>query len=169
MRIQAADYFDLEEMQTNLLTIGCYIFHDRDLENICQDVKWIQVQPNFFCGEGDHVLDILQHKVQHYTQNFYKLDFISGNIGQGIDTYTDQWHDDAQENMDIQFLCYQSTLSNDDGGALEMQCFDGVTRSYLPCMGDVVVMNHRNLLVHRVNPLKNQCQRIVCNVSYRYA
>jgi hypothetical protein len=90
-------------------------------------------------------------------------------VWSGIDHYSDQWHDDAREKMDIQFLCYQTTMTEQEGGALEMQCFDGITRQYFPRVGDVAVINHRNLLVHRVGPIRTNRARIVCNAAYRYA
>lgn len=168
MIIQAVDQFDLNEMQTDLLTIGCYVFHDTDLENICPNVTWTERHPGYCIGDSPGTLDLLRDRISHYTKDFYKLEWMFGAIGSGVDFYADQWHDDAREKIDIQFLCYQTTLLPEEGGALEMQCFDGITRQYFPRIGDVAVMNHRNLLVHRVGPLYTKRRRIVCSSAYKY-
>jgi hypothetical protein len=169
MIIQAADQFNLEDLHVSLLTTGCYVFHDAMLENICQDVVWQAESPRFSRGCDTRACDILQSRVAYHTQDFFPLELIDSFVASGIDYYTDQWHNDAGEKMDLQFLCYQTTLSTEEGGSLEMQCFDGITRQYFPRVGDVVVINHKDLLVHRVNPIRNGCARIVCGVVYRYA
>ena len=169
MIIQAVDEFNLEDLQVDLLTIGCYVFHDPVLENICQNVIWQAESPRFSRGTDIKAIEILQSRIAYHTQDFFPLELINSFVASGIDYYTDQWHDDAREKMDLQFLCYQTTLTMEDGGSLEMQCFDGITRQYFPRIGDVAVINHRNLLVHRVNPINNGCARIVCGVVYRYA
>jgi len=169
MIIGAADQFNLEDLQISLLTTGCYVFHDAMLENICQDVKWQQESPGFYRGCDTRACDILQSRVAYHTKDFFSLQLINSYVWSGIDHYSDQWHDDAREKMDIQFLCYQTTMTEQEGGALEMQCFDGITRQYFPRVGDVAVINHRNLLVHRVGPIRTDRARIVCNAAYRYA
>lgn len=168
MRIQAVNQFDVTEMYTDLLTIGCYVFHDPVLENICHDVDWVEIQPDLFYSSTTHEVDILKERVQHHVQDFFKLNFVSGGMCRGVDGYVYNWHNDENEKIDIQFLCYQCTLDLEDGGTLEMQCFDGITRSYSPRMGDVMVMNHRNLLIHRVTPLKKGRTRMSCTASYKY-
>lgn len=169
MIIQAADQFNLEDMQISLLTIGCYVFHDPVLENICEDVVWQQESQGFNRGHDTRATDLLQSRIAHHTQGFFPLQLINSYVWSGIDDYSDKWHDDAREKMDIQFLCYQTTLTVEEGGALEMQCFDGITRQYFPRIGDVAVINHRNLLVHRVGKINTDRARIVCNAAYRYA
>jgi len=169
MIIQAVEQFNLDDLQVDLLTIGCYVFHDPVLENICKNVTWHEESPGFCRGINTQATDILQSRIRYHTQDFFPLELINSYVWSGIDHYSDQWHDDAREKMDIQFLCYQTTMTEQEGGALEMQCFDGITRHYYPRIGDVAVINHRNLLVHRVGPIHTNRERIVCNAAYRYA
>lgn len=169
MRIQAVDQFNIDEMYTDLLTLGYYVFHDAELENLCQDIQWIEIWPGLYHSSTLIELDILKKRIDHHTQDFLKLDFVMGGTCQGLDGKVCEWHDDANQKIDLQFLCYQCDLEPKDGGALEMQCFDGITRSYHPRMGDVMIMNHKNLLVHRVTPLTGDHARIACSASYKYA
>lgn len=168
MKVTAVETFDLNDMLAELLSVGCYVFHDAELENICENVSWTQEEANFYVGDKPEATDKLQEIVSLRTQGFYELDLVNSLIWKGISHYSDQWHTDDNENLDIQFLCYQTTLAEAEGGALEMQCFDGITRSYYPVMGDVAVINHRDHLLHRVGPLYSSKPRIVCNAAYRY-
>ncbi len=169
MQIKAEPSFDVNSMHLSMMLYGFYCYHDSDLESIVpEDIEFDASTTQF----GDYGIttcqaatDVLVNTQQwRYEECFGKLSLERSVVYFGIDNGVGVWHTDHRENIKIQAMCYQSDLTETDGGSLRIKCYDGIERWYYPKNGDVVLTNHSPDVVHKIDKLLTDKKRIVINM-----
>jgi hypothetical protein len=169
--IEANNIFNAEEMHFGLMVYGFYCYHDKILESIVpKNIKW-KHEPNEIGPYGVAncfpATEILKTQLEKYKIIYPNLKFIYSNAYYNIDTGVNVWHTDKRENITLQVMCYQSDFDIEDGGSLQIKCYDGIERHYYPKNGDVVIMNHVKETEHKIDKILTDKKRIVINMVMR--
>jgi hypothetical protein len=167
--IEANKEFNSADMHLELMIYGVYCYHDTILENIIpENIEWKhtvnRVGPYAVtdCPSASKILkDTQLHKYREY---FPDLEFINSSTYYNVDNGVNIWHTDKRENIKIQAICYQTNFYTEDGGSLQIKCYDGIERHYYPKNGDVILMNHATDLVHRIDTILTDKKRIAINM-----
>lgn len=167
--IKANAEFNLEQMHEDLMVYGYYCYHDDALINIVDksDVKWEEELNGYGISKCDSATKRFEETQLHKFSELYpNLKLIRSVIYYGIDKGVGVWHTDAREHLSIQAMCYQEDFDIDEGGSLQIQCYDGVERHYYPKNGDVVIMNHTTDTVHKIDTILTNKKRVVLNMVF---
>lgn len=170
--VQSDEIFNEENMHLSLLLYGFYCYHDEQLKDIVpKNIEW-SFSPSIFgkyaqgiCEEASKILEETQfHKYKIFSPD---LKIIRSNVYLNIENGVGVWHNDDRENLTMQALCYQTDFDEKDGGSLQVRCHDGIERHYYPKNGDIVLLNHKKTLWHKIDAIKTDKERIVINLVMR--
>lgn len=167
--IKANTEFNLEQMHEDLMVYGYYCYHDDVLMNIVDksNVQWEDESNGYGISKCEEATKVFEQTQLHKFSELYpNLKLIRSVIYYGIDKGVGVWHTDAREHLSIQAMCYQEDFDIDEGGSLQIQCYDGVERHYYPKNGDVVIMNHTTDTVHKIDTILTDKKRVVLNMVF---
>jgi hypothetical protein len=164
-QLKAYESFDPEKMHEQLYLSGVYCFFEPKLMSIVTETDWIYegcghnfayLKDNIACKKSEELL-------LEYFLKVFDVKLRKTHIFSGIDKISDQWHDDAEEKIFIQTLCYQEDLNEEDGGCIRLRCLDDAERYFYPKNGHVLVINHHLNVEHKVDLITSDKKRIVVN------
>lgn len=167
--IEANTEFKSADMHLDLMIYGFYCYHDTILESIVpENIEWehtvnrVGPYAATICPSASKILEETQlHKYKDY---YPDLKVIRTITYYNVDDGAEVWHTDKRENITIQAICYQTNFYTEDGGSLQIKCYDGIERHYYPKNGDVILMNHATDIEHRVDTILTDKKRIAINM-----
>jgi len=162
--------FDLQKMHEYLLIYGYYCYHDDDLRNIVskESIVWEDEINGYASAEcSSSTKYFVDTQVKKFKELYPNLKLITSGIYYGIEEGVGVWHTDSREKMTIQALCYQEDFQIDEGGSLQIKCYDGIERHYYPKNGDVMIINHAIDITHKIDIILVNKKRIVLNMVFQ--
>lgn len=162
--ITANKEYNASKMHVELLTLGVYVFHDLEMKNLLDldNIVWHKETPEFAVARNNSAAyKFRDNQYFRFKEVYPDIILQEPVIYCGIDRGVKEWHDDASEHLSLQVLCYQEDFNYNDGGAIEIKCYDGIVRQYYPKNGDVLVINHMGTdTFHRVNEILSDKKRV---------